>query len=64
MILSGFIIHFVPFRLFMGAFTKKKVIFFAFFDLTPAFWEFKAVPLQRKLIILVPARDKNLKKNP
>lgn len=33
-----------------------------FFFLTPAFWEFDVVPLQRKLKIIVPARDKNFKK--
>ena len=37
-------------------------IFCIFFFLTPVFWEFNVVLLQRKLKIIVPARDKNFKK--
>lgn len=47
---------------FFVPYPEKNALFCIFFILTPMFWEFKAVPLQRKLKIIVPARDKNFKK--
>lgn len=41
---------------------RKNEDFLHFFFLTPVFWEFNVVLLQRKLKIIVPARDKNFKK--